>query len=176
MKARHLLPWITVATTIVSVVAAGVLATAPSGTAMAAASPRAVDPLPLHLRDTGLYRPGPGLELQPQVMAFTPQYTLWSDGADKRRWIALPPGQRIDARQPDAWAVPGRHAAVEGVFARRPARRDTLPRAPGRRPLALRGLRVERRRQRRHAGPGGRRDRVARGAGAPGGRYDVPSQ
>ncbi len=175
MKARHLLPWITAATTIVSVVAAGVLATAPSGTAMAAASPRAAAPLPLHLRETGLYRPGPGLELQPQVMAFTPQYTLWSDGADKRRWISLPPGQRIDARQPDAWQFPaGTRLWKEFSHAGRRVETRYIERlADGRWRFAayvwnddgsdatlapaagVAGLYV---------------------AGAPGGRYDVPSQ
>jgi hypothetical protein len=55
-------------------------------------------PLPQHLRDTGFGAPG--------AIAFTPQYPLWSDGAAKRRWLALPPGRAIDARQPDAWQFP----------------------------------------------------------------------
>ena len=38
--------------------------------------------------------------------AFTPHYPLWSDGASKRRWIALPPGARIDRTKPDAWDFP----------------------------------------------------------------------
>jgi hypothetical protein len=37
---------------------------------------------------------------------FTPQYPLWSDGATKRRWIYLPPGQAIDASDIDAWQFP----------------------------------------------------------------------
>jgi hypothetical protein len=31
---------------------------------------------------------------------------LWSDGAAKRRWIWLPAGTSIDARDPDAWNFP----------------------------------------------------------------------
>ena len=57
-----------------------------------------VPALPQHLRDTGLYAEG--------VLAFSPQYPLWSDGAVKRRWIYLPPGTSIDATQPDAWDFP----------------------------------------------------------------------
>ncbi len=53
---------------------------------------------PQHLRDTGLYAEG--------VLAFSPQYPLWSDGAVKHRWIYLPPGTSIDASQPDAWDFP----------------------------------------------------------------------
>ena len=39
-------------------------------------------------------------------MTFTPQYPLWSDGAEKRRWLSLPPGSSIDASRPDAWEFP----------------------------------------------------------------------
>lgn len=56
------------------------------------------DPLPLHLRDTGLS--------DPRNLSFSPQYPLWSDGARKRRWIYLPPGTAIDASRPDAWEFP----------------------------------------------------------------------
>jgi len=54
-------------------------------------------PLPQHLRDTGW---------SPNVRSYAPQYPLWSDGADKRRWLVLPPGASIDASQPDAWVFP----------------------------------------------------------------------
>ena len=43
---------------------------------------------------------------QASKTAFTPSYPLWSDGASKRRWIALPPGVGIDRTQPDAWDFP----------------------------------------------------------------------
>ena len=56
------------------------------------------DPLPVHLRDTGLS--------DPRKLSFSPQYPLWSDGARKRRWIYLPPGTAIDASRPDAWEFP----------------------------------------------------------------------
>jgi hypothetical protein len=64
------------------------------------------DPLPQRLRDTGLYAPGSTTDVASGVLAFSPQYPLWSDGATKRRWIALPPATSIDASKPDAWAFP----------------------------------------------------------------------
>lgn len=65
--------------------------------------------LPVHLRDTGLYidsSVGRRSDIRPDIIAFTPQYPLWSDGASKRRWLYLPPGTQIDARDADAWEFP----------------------------------------------------------------------
>ena len=62
--------------------------------------------LPATLRDTGLSSRAPGGEPPPGMIAFSPQYPLWSDGAEKRRWLQLPPGTFIDASQPDAWVFP----------------------------------------------------------------------
>jgi hypothetical protein len=62
--------------------------------------------LPEHLADTGLYVHGSTSRLQADVLQFSPQYPLWSDGATKHRWIKLPPGTSIDAAQPDAWDFP----------------------------------------------------------------------
>jgi hypothetical protein len=62
--------------------------------------------LPAHLADTGLYVAGSLSQVNPDVLPFSPQYPLWSDGAAKRRWIWLPPGRQVDASQPDAWDFP----------------------------------------------------------------------
>ncbi len=74
-----------------------------------AAAARAQDPvdargLPARLADTGLYSSDRAISAD--VLPFSPQYPLWSDGATKRRWIYLPPGSSIDAAQPDAWEFP----------------------------------------------------------------------
>ncbi|HTS79834.1 MAG TPA: hypothetical protein VMH40_04485 [Myxococcaceae bacterium] len=66
----------------------------------------AAAPLPEHLRDTGLYATGDLEAIAADVLSFSPQYPLWSDGAEKRRWIHLPRGARIDARDPDRWVFP----------------------------------------------------------------------
>jgi hypothetical protein len=54
--------------------------------------------LPERLSETGYGKPG--------LLAFSPQYPLWSDGAGKRRWIQLPRGTSIDASDPEAWEFP----------------------------------------------------------------------
>jgi mono/diheme cytochrome c family protein len=58
------------------------------------------------LSETGLYADLSKGELGPGVRAFTPQGLLWSDGADKQRWVYLPPGTRIDSSNIDGWKLP----------------------------------------------------------------------
>jgi hypothetical protein len=55
-------------------------------------------PLPQRLADTGYGAPG--------VQGFAPRYPLWTDGAAKRRWIRLPAGTTIDKSDVDAWDFP----------------------------------------------------------------------
>ena len=61
---------------------------------------------PQRLRDTGLFAGDSVTKIAAGVVAFSPQYPLWSDGAAKRRWIALPAGTYIDAARADAWEFP----------------------------------------------------------------------
>jgi hypothetical protein len=61
--------------------------------------------IPQRLSETGLYHPGT-LTVESRNRAFSPQYPLWTDGARKSRWIRLPAGTRIDARNVDAWVFP----------------------------------------------------------------------
>ena len=72
-----------------------------STTGLATASP-----LPQRLGETGLYADRTLTTPARDVLAYTPQYPLWSDGATKRRWIRLPPGTSIDAHDADAWVFP----------------------------------------------------------------------
>lgn len=62
--------------------------------------------LPQHLSDTGLYADVQSGELAPGVRPYTPQFSLWTDGAEKRRWVYLPPGSRIDTTNMDDWSFP----------------------------------------------------------------------
>jgi hypothetical protein len=76
---------------------------------------------PEHLSGTGLYLPGPGHRVHPEALPFSPQYPLWTDGAEKQRWIRLPHGAAIDATRPDAWDFPvGTRLWKEFRFAGRP--------------------------------------------------------
>lgn len=61
---------------------------------------------PEKLQDTGLYSDFATLQVDPRHLAFSPQYPLWTDGANKQRWIWLPPGTAIEASDPDAWDFP----------------------------------------------------------------------
>ena len=63
--------------------------------------PVLVSPPPRLLSQTGLYQPGGVQAPQPDPWLYVPQYPLWSDGAQKRRTIRLPPGTSIDASDPD---------------------------------------------------------------------------
>jgi len=75
---------------------------------------------PENLRDTGLFADWTKRRVADDVLAFTPQYPLWSDGATKSRWIRLPPGTAIDASDPDDWSFPaGTQLWKEFAFAGR---------------------------------------------------------
>lgn len=58
------------------------------------------------LSETGLYRDIVRKRVAPEVELFSPAYRLWSDGAEKRRWIYLPPGTQIDTSDMDDWIFP----------------------------------------------------------------------
>jgi hypothetical protein len=61
--------------------------------------------VPDRLSETGLYLPGT-TAVDPRNRPFSPQYPLWTDGAAKSRWLRLPQGTRIDARNIDGWIFP----------------------------------------------------------------------
>jgi hypothetical protein len=61
---------------------------------------------PARLADTGLYSDFASRTIDPQNIPYAPQYPLWSDGANKRRWVYLPPGAVIDASDPEVWKFP----------------------------------------------------------------------
>lgn len=63
-------------------------------------------PSELWLSELGLYRDIERKIIAPDLLAFEPIYPLWSDGADKRRWLRLPPGARIDTSDMDSWRFP----------------------------------------------------------------------
>lgn len=62
--------------------------------------------LPRRLSDTGLYADISSGELAPGVRPFTPRFELWSDGAEKQRWILLPHEQQVDTSNQDDWIFP----------------------------------------------------------------------
>jgi hypothetical protein len=62
--------------------------------------------LPEKLSETGLYAMGSTSQLAAGVLAYAPRYVLWSDGAEKQRWLYLPPGTQIDTSDMDEWDFP----------------------------------------------------------------------
>ena len=62
--------------------------------------------LPEHVEDTGLFAAGRIGVIAPGIRPFSPQYTLWTDGAAKRRWIQLPGGSTIGGSNARRWEFP----------------------------------------------------------------------
>lgn len=54
----------------------------------------------------GLYRDRDPDQIADDVMPYKPGVTLWSDGAEKRRYLQLPPSTTIDTSDMDAWKFP----------------------------------------------------------------------
>ena len=61
---------------------------------------------PQRLSQSCLYSNITSLTVSSQLKRFTPNYQLWSDGADKLRWIYLPPGTQVNTDRPDRWVFP----------------------------------------------------------------------
>jgi len=64
------------------------------------------EPSYLWLSETGLYSDPALGTVSGGVRPFEPAFTLWSDGADKARWIALPEGATIDTTDMSHWQLP----------------------------------------------------------------------
>ncbi len=129
--------------------------------------------LPEQLYETGLFAAGQPDRLGAHVRPFEPRHALWSDGAAKRRWIYLPPGTAIDARNPDAWRFPrGTRLWKEFAHAGRVETRYLEHGADGQWRFATYVWAADGR-SARLAPAGGMAFAVA---GAPSGRYAVPSR
>lgn len=62
--------------------------------------------LPTLLSETGLYADIASKEIHSAIQGFKPQYPLWSDGADKERWVYIPECEVIDSADMDNWSLP----------------------------------------------------------------------
>jgi hypothetical protein len=54
----------------------------------------------------GLYVEGSCTELRPGVRPFRPRFQLWSDAAEKERFVFIPENGVFDTSNPDAWVFP----------------------------------------------------------------------
>lgn len=72
----------------------------------------AVGHLPPVLSKTGLFAEADATTVLGErsiaagVQAYAPRFELWADGADKRRWLALPEGTKIDTSDMNDWRFP----------------------------------------------------------------------
>jgi hypothetical protein len=62
--------------------------------------------LPEDVFCTGLYRDRDASKYRAEALPYTPGVTFWSDGAEKQRYLFLPPGSTIDIADLDAWTFP----------------------------------------------------------------------
>ncbi|HKU45078.1 MAG TPA: hypothetical protein VJR89_43260, partial [Polyangiales bacterium] len=66
---------------------------------------RREDDSPL-LSQRGLYSDIAARRVVKAAFEYAPDYALWSDAADKRRWLILPEGQRVDTSDMAHWMFP----------------------------------------------------------------------
>jgi hypothetical protein len=64
------------------------------------------DRMPEDLECAGLFSDVANQRLMGNVIEYAPSVALWSDNAEKRRWIALPPGMKIDNSDNANWQFP----------------------------------------------------------------------
>ena len=84
----------------------------------------ATDLPPQELACTGLYADIATKQLAAEVDPFAPALAMWSGGADRQRFVYLPPDTRIDASEPDDWRFPAGTKLFQEFERSRPARRD----------------------------------------------------
>ncbi|MFO0672243.1 MAG: hypothetical protein U0235_21890 [Polyangiaceae bacterium] len=61
---------------------------------------------PKLLSETGLYADFAKRTLADGVLAYAPRYPLWSDGSEKKRFVLLPEGAKIQTDDMDHWLFP----------------------------------------------------------------------
>jgi len=62
--------------------------------------------VPATLAETGLYSDFAARTLAADVIPFDVRYPLWSDGAEKGRYLFIPAGKQIDTSDMDHWSFP----------------------------------------------------------------------
>jgi hypothetical protein len=62
--------------------------------------------MPAKLSQTPLYKDIAHKTVADGTIEFAPANPLWSDAAEKHRWIQLPPGAQIDSTDMDHWVFP----------------------------------------------------------------------
>lgn len=61
---------------------------------------------PTRLSQTGLFTDAAALAPSPALVPYTVTVPLWSDGAEKQRWLFVPPGETVTYDSSGAWSFP----------------------------------------------------------------------
>ena len=78
---------------------------------------------PRKLSETGLFASVPKHELLPSVIPYSVNVQLWSDGAHKERWLAVPGEEQIDYTSTRGWTFPNGSVLVKSFALEREAGR-----------------------------------------------------
>lgn len=79
---------------------------APADAKRDCAADKQADGVQMHLDCTGLYSDFAAKVVAAENKAYTPAVPFWSDGAEKSRFLYLPPGAKIDITDFDEWVFP----------------------------------------------------------------------
>lgn len=71
-----------------------------------ALSLQALSQPPRRLSQTGLYKDHLSKRINPNNLEFSPNFALWTDGAEKKRWYYLPKNSVINTQAMDQWIFP----------------------------------------------------------------------
>ncbi len=78
---------------------------------------------PRRLSDTGLFASVPEHTLLPSVIPYSVNVQLWSDGAFKQRWLAVPGDEKIEYASNRGWTFPNGSVLVKSFALEREAAR-----------------------------------------------------
>lgn len=67
---------------------------------------RPEDPFPTLLSETGCMHPETSRTVVPGLIPYGVNMPLWSDSADKHRWMSIPAGESVDVREDGDWDFP----------------------------------------------------------------------
>jgi glucose/arabinose dehydrogenase/mono/diheme cytochrome c family protein len=70
-------------------------------------------PFPEKLSETGLFRDTPSLTPQAALIPYEVNVPAWHDGANSKRYIALPNAERMEVMEPAGWNFPDGTALVQ---------------------------------------------------------------
>jgi len=82
------------------------IAQRPRATAYLSMPPTAAGPLPALLSQTGAFADTAAMKPAPALIAYEVNAPLWSDGAEKYRWISVPWGKKITFAAEGPWTFP----------------------------------------------------------------------